>query len=211
MSTKRLNVTTILVVVALSAGFLFGLMLPGERRLSALQASIAQEQAQVARQQAEVGNVSEVYLQLQALAGRLKTFRRQLPSDRRVGEFLNDLSDTMTRTGITEFQVQQLPATRVMSNDLPENMKQVNGTGVQPVRISFRSDFRKAFELLGAIEKLARLAYVEQFEVKVEDEFSGVVSVTMVVQAFHHDHGQLLNGFPADLSSMNVDSEKNNG
>ncbi|MCB9858094.1 MAG: type 4a pilus biogenesis protein PilO [Phycisphaerales bacterium] len=211
MSSKRLNVITISVVVVAVLGFTFGLLLPGNRRLEELQNSIAAEQLAVAIKQAEVGDISGLYKDLVTLSDDVRTFRERLPTDRRLGEFLNELSDAMSKKGISDFNVQPLPATRVASDDLPERLRLANGTGVLPVQIAFRSDFKHAFELLDAIEVLPRLAYVERFQVEAVDELSGELNVTMVVQAFHHDHGQLLGNVPSSLTKLDESSSKTNG
>lgn len=201
MTAKRLNIITILIVIGASAGFVFGLLIPGARQMDDLQKAIAAEQQSVAQRQAKVGDISGLYQQLVQLSDDVSTFRQRLPADRRLGEFLNELSDAMAKTGIADYQVQPLPATRVDSEDLPARLKLANGTGVLPVRIGFHSDFQKAFELLDALEVLPRLAYVERFDVEAEDELSGRLSVSMVVQAFHHNHEQLIGKIPADLAA----------
>lgn len=201
MKANRLNMITIAIVLALSAGFGFGVMMPGARKMGALRDAIVAEQAAVRLRQAEVGDVSAVYKQLVTLSEDVSSFRQKLPSDRRMGEFLNGISDAMSQTGIRDFHVQPLPPTRVMSENLPEHLRLANGTGVLPVKIAFESDFQKAFELLDAIEVLPRLAYVERFDVKSMDERSTRLSVTMVVQAFHFNHDQLIGDISAELTS----------
>ena len=202
MNAKRLNLITIVVVLAATAGVGFGLMMPGSRKMKELRASIEAEQQAVRLKQAEVGDVSDVYRRLLSLSEELSTFRQRLPTDRRLGEFLNEISDAMSQTGIRDFHVQPLPASRVSSNALPERLRLANGTGVLPVKIAFQSEFQKAFELLDAIEELPRLAYVERFDVKSLDERGVAVSVTMVVQAFHYNHEQLIGDMSADLALM---------
>jgi len=211
MNANRLNIITILVVLLMSSGFVFGLLMPGARQMQNLREAIAAEQQGVAMRQAEVGDISGLYQQLVELSDDVSTFRERLPADRRLGEFLNNLSDAMSQTGITDFHVQPLPATRVSSEDLPPRLKLAEGTGILPVQIGFRADFQKAFELLGAIELLPRLAYVERLDVEAEDELTGRLSVTMVVQAFHHNHEQLIGDVPVDLAAKGEASRKSNG
>lgn len=211
MSSKRLNVITISVVVVAALGFTFGLLLPGNRRLNELSEAIAADQLAVATQQAQVGDVSGLYKELVQLSDEVSTFRQRLPADRRLGEFLNELSDAMARTGIADFNVQPLPAIRVSSDALPERLRLANGTGVLPVQIVFRSDFKRAFELLDAIEEMPRLAYVERFQVEAVDELSGELNVTMVVEAFHHNHEQLIGNIPNHLTKVGDSSINKNG
>lgn len=211
MSAKRLNVITVLIVLGMSSGFVFGVLMPGVRQVRDMRAAIAAEQQAVVLRQAEVGDISGLYQRLMTLSEDMSTFRERLPSDRRTGEFLNDLSDAMSELGISDFHVQSLPATRVVSDSLPDRLRLANGTGVLPVQISFRSDFQRAFKLLNAIEVLPRLAYVERMEVEAEGELTGQLTIRLVVQAFHHDHQQLIHDIPMDLVSEGDALRKKNG
>ncbi|MCA9254210.1 MAG: type 4a pilus biogenesis protein PilO [Phycisphaerales bacterium] len=211
MSSKKLNVITISIVAVAGLGFTFGLLLPGNRRLREMRDSISAEQLAVSTQQFQVGDISGLYKELLSLSDEVSTFRRRLPSDRRLGEFLNEVSDAMSRTGIADFNVQPLPAARVSGENLPERLRLAEGTGVLPVQIVFRSSFEKAFELLDAIEVLPRLAYVERFQVEAVDESGRELNVTMVVQAFHHNHDRLIGNLPSVLANGGDAVRKSNG
>jgi len=200
VSDRGLNIATIGVLITATAGFIFGLMLPRARVLGDETARVTSEQQTVSDRQREVGDISNVYLDMMKLSKDVSSFRDRLPSDRRFGEFLNDLSDAMVSVGITEYHVQPLPNRRVEVDTLPERLRVAEGTGIVPIKLAFRSEFQEVFELLAVVEALPRLVYVEKIDIETVDEVSGQLNVTLVVQAFQYDHKRLMANVPTAFS-----------
>jgi len=171
MTPLRVNLITILVVLALLGGFLFGLLMPGMKALHEQQAAVDEKLSEIARQQREVGAVAPAYEALTTVEKSVLEVKQRVPCTPQFGDFLNDLSTAVERTGVKDYQIQPLPDRRVDGENLPDAVQLAKGTGIVAVQLTVHADFESIFNVIARINDLQRLVHIEKF--KVEPAASG--------------------------------------
>lgn len=173
MNLFKLNLIAVGVVLLATAAFVWGLLLPGLDDLQDRQARIDREVAAVSAAQLAVGEVGDLYRSIRSLDEATSSFRKCLPAERKLGEFLSDLTQSLEASGISDYSIQPKPAFEVRSQDLPDGFKLVAGTIVLPVNIAFQTEFGNLCAFLARIESLERLSHVESIEVKNREQRFG--------------------------------------
>ncbi|MBN2560683.1 MAG: type 4a pilus biogenesis protein PilO [Phycisphaerae bacterium] len=186
MNFLKMNLIVVTIVVALTAGFVFGLLIPGSRDIEKVRGEVAEEVAAVRADQQRVGNVSELYASIMEMDERMRDFRKRLPADRQFGEFLNDLSENLKKSDINDYVVQPRRALRLDETRLPETLQLAKGTIILPVRLSFETSFTKLFEFLKNVEALPRLFHVEDVKVVNDEVQPGEVRVEILLHTYHY-------------------------
>lgn len=143
MSTAKMNLAVLVTVLALTAGFVFGLLVPGIGQLKSKRAEIDYALAEVSSDQMRVGDIGDVYRQIVELDREMSDYREKLPSDRRFGEFLSNLSDSLKEVRIDDYVVQPRNARRLEADSLPRELKLTAGTTILAVNIKFNTDFER--------------------------------------------------------------------
>jgi Tfp pilus assembly protein PilO len=185
----KLNIGAALLVIALTAAFVAGLVRPGLKQLSTCQAEITARQAAVRAEQERLGNVGGLYASVLELDEGMRDFRVRLPAERRFGEFLSDLSDNLKKCKIDDYVVQPKPALLVEEGKVPDALKLAGGTAILPVSISFRGSFVQLFDFLTGLESLPRVSHVESIRVVNDEQHPGDVSVEMTLHTYQHPDG----------------------
>lgn len=186
MSPLRLNLITIGVVLAISGGFVFALMMPGMRELNARQAEVDAKMAEIATQQLQIGEIGPAYESLMKVRGEVREFKNRVPCTRSFGSFLNDISAAIHDRGIDKYQIQPMPESRIESDTLPAGLKMATGTGILAIQITFSAEFDSVFDVVAEIEKLKRLSHIEELYLDTTEMNGGWVKVRMVVHAYHY-------------------------
>ncbi len=166
MTPLRVNIITIVIVLALLGGFLFGLLFPGMNALHEQQAAVDEKLSEIARQQREVGEVGPAYEALTAVEKSVLAVKRRVPCTPEFGDFLNDLTRAVENTGVKNYQIQPLPDRRVDGENLPEAVQLAKGTGIVAVQLTVHADFESIFNVLARIDDLQRLVHIEKFKVE---------------------------------------------
>ncbi|HVP11665.1 MAG TPA: type 4a pilus biogenesis protein PilO [Phycisphaerae bacterium] len=187
----KLNVAAVVAVIVLTAAFVLGLVRPGIKDLKACQAEIVAKQAAVQAEQQKLGNVGDLYASIMQLDEAMRDFHVRLPVERRFGEFLSDLSESLNKSKIDDYVVQPRQPLCVEQNKLPEPLKLASGTTILPVFISFRSSFTQLFEFLSRVESLPRLSHIESIRAVNDDQHPGTVSVEMTLHTYQHHEGSV--------------------
>jgi Tfp pilus assembly protein PilO len=203
VNVLKLNLSTIFVVVALTAAFTFGLVIPGLKELHWREARFVDQLAKVQVDQRKVGEVSELYLAIMKNTEQMQDSRSRLPADRALGEFLYDLAENLKKHAIDDYVVLPRPARQVDPAKLPRLLKSAEGTTVLPVSVSFGSSFVQLFDFLDSMESLPRLSHVESLKLVNNERRPGNVRVEMLLHTYHRPdesrHAQ-----PADLGVPNA-------
>lgn len=184
MSQLKLNLVVAGTVVALTAGFVFAMMIPGLKEVDEKRVAIDKESAQVKAEQQQVGDIGEVYAAIMSLNHQTSDFHARLPNEQRIGEFLRDVSDQLQKQGVEDYTVQPFDPVRLQSEILPDSMKILAGTTVLPVGITFQCDFRQLFDFLAAMEALPRLSHVESIKISLNNNQAGRIRVELVFQTY---------------------------
>lgn len=186
MNTFRVNLIVVGLVLVSTAAFAWGLLIPGEKELSHRYERIDVELDQVARLQHEVGSVSDLYASILALDQEVSGFRRRLPADRKLGEFLSDLSRCLESSGIADYSIQPKPAIELDAERLPEEFKLAKGTTILPVHLTFDCSFATVFQFLDCVESLQRVSHLEAMNIENHESTPGQLSVKLELHAYHH-------------------------
>lgn len=186
VSILKLNLIVVAVVLAMTAGFVLGLLIPGMEDLEERRAKLAEEVARVQSKQKEVGNVSELYASIVEMDEKTHDFRKRLPAERRFGEFINDVCETLRSCNINDYFPQQKAAKRLDAAKLPASLQRAAGTVILPVSISFETRFTTTFEFLKGVGSLPRLSRVTSLKLVNSENRPGRVSVEMMLDTYHH-------------------------
>jgi len=185
MNIVGLNLLVIAVVLALTAAFGFGLLRPGSRELQACHDQLAEQARELQTAQQQVGNVSALYASILTLDEAMRDFRVRLPADRKFGEFLSDVAESLKSSAVTNYVVQPTPARRVAKEKLPPELSQADGTIILPVSVAFQGGFAQLFEFLDKMEALPRLSHVERLKIVNNEAHPGEVGVEIVLHTYH--------------------------
>ena len=112
-------------------------------------------------------------------------FRRKLPAERKLGEFLNDLSRCLKDSGITDYIIQPRQAIETDVSELPPGFDLAAGTTILPVSISFESSFELAFAFLSRLEALERLTHLKSIEWLNDERHVGRITTAIVLHTYH--------------------------
>jgi|CXWL01.1.fsa_nt_gi Tfp pilus assembly protein PilO len=186
MSPLRLNIMVIGAVVLLVGGFTFGLLMPGVKDLKASQAQAIEGLTRVKEGQSTIGNVSEIYEAILKMDQETKGFSRRLPNDRQFGEFLNEVSGCLKKSGIIDYSLAPQSPMTLDETQLSGDLKAARDIAILPVGISFRGKFSQVFELLDCLEHLERLSQVEKMSVINEEKRPGSVRIDLVLHTYYH-------------------------
>jgi Tfp pilus assembly protein PilO len=186
MSVLRLNAMVIGVVLALTGGFVIGLLLPGNRKLSARQAEVNSVLQDVKGKQEELGNVGDLYGSIQALDQQMKDYRQKIPADKAFGEFLRDVSGNLKKQGIEDFVVQPRAPLSIDSTNLPHVYQPAAGTVILPVSLQFESSMDKLFGFLASMDELKRISNVESMNLVNDESKPGHIVVEMMLHTYQH-------------------------
>lgn len=184
MSRMKMNAIAVGLVVALTAGFAFGFVVPGMRKLHEHRERVAAEAAQVQSEQQRLGAVSELYSSLVDLDKSMSSFRERLPQQRQFGEFLNSVSDNLKKAQIEDFTVQPKPPVSLDEAKLPADLAIAKGTIILPVRITFEGTLVKLMDFQQRMEDLPRLCHVESLKMKNDETRPGIVDVELLLMTF---------------------------
>ena len=186
MSILKLNLIVIAVVMVLTVGFVFVLLIPGLEDLRQRRKVLDQEIVRVQGKQQMVGNVSDLYASILEMDEEMSDFRKRLPAERRFGDFVNDVCENLMDRGINDYFPQQRPAKHLDGTRLPGFLKAARNTVILPVSLSFETDFNTLFEFLEGIDLLPRLSHVESMQVVNAETQPGRISVEMVLHTYNN-------------------------
>lgn len=185
MSIVRLNLIVIGAVVAVTSSFACGLLIPGMGALAQARADLSRKIATVRADQEKVGSVSDLYASIMDMDEQMWDFRKRLPAERQFGEFLNELSENLRKSGIDDYLVQPRPGRPLDGTKLPASMKLAKGTIILPVSVSFRGSFEALFDFLKKMESLSRLSHVANLKMVNDENGPGRVGVEVVFHTYH--------------------------
>ena len=189
MRMVKRNLVSMAVVLVATAAFTWGLLLPGLGELRDRRGRISAGLDVIEQTQRSVGDVGSLYASIQSLNEEMQDFREQLPTDRRFGAFLNDLSGCLEQSKVTDYAIQPMPSKVVVPQELPEDLKLAEGTVILPVRVLFDSSFERVFSFLSRMESLKRLCHIESLELVNDESRPGHVKMEMELHAYHQPTG----------------------
>lgn len=181
-----MNIVVVALVLVSTGAFAWGLLIPGEKKLRGRYDQIDTELEQVTRLQREVGNVGDLYASILALDREVSGFRHQLPAERKLGEFLGDLSRCLETSGIGDFSIQPRPALELDQATLPNEFSLAKGTVLLPVQLAFDGSFANVFQFLDCVESLQRVSHLETMNMDNDESSPGRLTVKLELHVYYH-------------------------
>jgi len=185
VSTLRLNLIVMVVVIVLATGFVFGLLIPRQKELDHRRGELADKVAAVQSEQRKVGNISDLYESILEMDGKTRDFRMRLPEERRLSEFVNEVCGNLREHDINDYFPQQKPARRLEETRLPDTLQLARGIVVLPVSFTFETGFTTLFDALNGIESLPRLSHVESMKLVNDETQPGRLNVELVLHTYY--------------------------
>ncbi len=185
MTQLKLNMLSVVVVLAVTATFVFGLVLPGHSSLRERERRLTTELGDVEQTRQGVGDVSRLYASIVSLNEEVSGFRRRLPLERQIGDLLRDLSECLEVDTIQNLAIQPRKMMSVDDERLPPDFALAAGTVIVPVSVSFESDVAGALAFLDCVESLDRIVHVESAQWVNSEQRPGWSSVDIVVHAYY--------------------------
>lgn len=185
MNEVKGNLITVGVVVLLWAGFALGVLLPGRRSLSEKQQRVEATAQRVRSEYSTVVDMSAVFAEILRLEQDNAHYRERIPSERRFGEFLNNLSQCLQTAGIADFVVEPRPEQLWTEQDLPDELKSARGMTLLRVRVTFQGKFDNLFDFLSAVEAIPRLSHVESMTVRNQEEQIGRIDAEIILRTYY--------------------------
>jgi len=183
MTATRLNILFVVIVTALTGGFVLGFLMPGVKELNNSRREV--EDAANRTRQAQVTATEEatIYQAIMDLQCELSESRRHVPSERQFGEFLNSISDALREQGVTNYELRPLPEYALPN--LPSAGAFAGKAFVLPVRLNLNCSFKTAFDFLARLTELPRIARVAAIEIEAGDSRSPRVEIRMLIETYY--------------------------
>jgi Tfp pilus assembly protein PilO len=162
------------ILLASICFYVFGYM-PGHRQQFALAKRAGELQGNLLQVQAKTANLPNMELSVENLRMRLERFNKQLPQQREMGSFHNDIATLMQQSNLKR------------PNTKPGLVRQSALFSEMPITLSFEGDFPAVCDFLKKVEGMQRLTCVRSINVRATDAQKGLVSVQMVMSIFYSE------------------------
>lgn len=162
---KKQQVMIFVVAVLLAADFIFFGFLPLRKRLKAVNQARADQRLIIAKAAIEQRQLSDLKERLQELESTARNYQLNVPADRDLGSFLQQIAGLMSRHNLTEQVV--APGEEIKADKLNSI----------PVNMQCRGRLGQIFEFYRQLQRLDRLVRIESVKLVNSDDLSGQVSM----------------------------------
>jgi len=187
MSTTRLNLMFVVIVLALTGAFAAGLLVPGLRNLDHARTDLLDATSRARAAQDACGNEVQLVQEIDALDQALLKSRERVPPERCFGEFLNDLAELSRELGVKNVDLRPLPEHPL--GPAPDNAsKDAAGPTafVLPVRIRMTCSFQTAYEFLSRRSQMRRLNRVAAIRIDAMDMRPPRVVMSVLLETYYY-------------------------
>jgi Tfp pilus assembly protein PilO len=167
---KRQQVTICIVAGLFVADFVLFGYLPLQKRLKPIKQARTAQSSVIAKAATQRGRLPEIRQQLQEMQTVVADFEANVPAQKSIGEFLQQIAKLMSQYSLTEQVV--APG------------KEIKGDGLNciPVDMQCKGKLVQIFEFYKRLQDLDRLVRIEQVSLTNDADFSGRVSMqTMAI------------------------------
>ncbi len=175
---EKQQIVILCLAFSMVIGFVLLRYLPLQKRIKDVEQRRAEQRLAIAeaqRRSEQMPVLEEQLLKLQRTVGNYET---NIPAQRDLGVFLQQIANLMDEHNLKEQQVQ--PGKEIKADTL-------NGI---PVNIQCKGKLKQIFEFYRRLQKLDRLVRIEQVRLENDRDFSGEVSSqTKVVVYYRTDKG----------------------
>jgi Tfp pilus assembly protein PilO len=160
-------------------GFILLRYLPLQKRIRAVEQSLASQRLVIAKASAESQQTAMVKEQLLQLQKAVENYEANIPAQRALGEFLHRIANLMNEHNLQEQLVQ--PGSETKADEL----------NCIPISMRCKGSLKQIFEFFKSLEKLDRLVRIEEVKLLNDRDFSGEVSMeTKAVIYYRAEGGQ---------------------
>ncbi len=173
MGDGRQQLATGIGVFCILGAFLYFVVKPQNARLSELRQQVAGLKLQIDNRTHLGSAALATELRLQQCNQRLASMEHSIPTNVRLGPFLEELSKSSAQSKLRHVDVS------------PESPYAVDGLGVLPIRMSFESSFTSLYDFLKRVESMDRMVYVEQIGTKRQEEGTASLATELTMHVFY--------------------------
>lgn len=158
---------------AVIAGFALLVYLPLRSRLNSLAKAKAEQSLIVATASAQSAELPLLENKLVSLQAMVRNYEQNVPADRQLGTFLQQIAALMNEHNLRDQIVQ------------PDREIQLEDLGCIPVSIQCRGSLRQIFGFFRSLQHLNRLIRIEQIRLANDGKLSGDVSMQTSVIIYY--------------------------
>ncbi len=181
------------IASGLVAAFVFGLLIPGQRKLRAQRHSVESLQAALASEQEEVKQLAAVYSEVEQLAGRMREFEKLVPCNHDFAETYRSLSEMVESSGLHRVSIQPERPEALGKSEWTRGIPRGGDVMVQPVTLQVEGTLDTVAKFLTSLESWTRLNRIERVTLRLSESGAGRsrapagqrVSCTMAISTFY--------------------------
>jgi type IV pilus assembly protein PilO len=177
---KKQQVIILIVAALLAAGFIFFDFLPLRKRLKAVNQARTDQQLIMAKAANDQKQLSDLKKQLQELENTARNYQVNVPADRDLGSFLQQIADLMSQHNLTEQVV--VPGEEIKADKL----------SCIPLNMQCKGKLGQVFQFYRQLQRLDRVVRIESVKLVNSDDLSGQVSMQTKAVVYYTpnvDHG----------------------
>jgi Tfp pilus assembly protein PilO len=158
---ERQQIAIFVIVGAMVSGFVLFRYLPLQKRIKAVEQARAAQTLAIAKASAEIRQVPALIGQLLKLQRTVGNYEANVPRQRALGVFLQQIANLMNENALREQLIQ--PGKEVEGEEL----------NCIPVNIQCKGRLKQIFEFFKSLQVLDRLVRIEQIKLVNDGDFSG--------------------------------------
>jgi Tfp pilus assembly protein PilO len=161
----------------LAADFVLFGYLPLQKRLKPIKQARTAQNSVIAKAAEQRGRLPEIRGQLQELQRVVADFETNVPEQKSIGVFLQQIASLMSQYNLTEQVV------------TPSKEIQGDGLNCIPIDMQCKGKLAQMFKFYERLQDLDRLVRIEQVSLTNDPDFSGQVSMETVVVIYYRPTG----------------------
>ncbi len=158
--------------MAIAAAFAAGVVAPHMRHVRTVRQQVASVQGNLEFLGTRIDRAQKIFETTRDKEAALKTFDAAIPENVQLGEFLESVDRLAQEAGVEDKNV--TPAEAIIQKDI----------GCLPIQIRFTGRFASVYTFLEKVERLPRVARVQQLELSADDETPELLISTMTLHVY---------------------------
>ncbi len=158
--------------IAFAAIFAAGVVAPHVRHMRSVKQGVATVQADLLVLGSRIDRARKVFEATRDKNKAIASFDAAIPDRVQLGEFLEAVDRLAQEAGVSDKDV--TPADAIMQKDF----------GCLPIQIRFTGKFAAVYEFLDKVERLPRVARIQQLELSADDDLPDELVSTMTLHVY---------------------------
>ena len=197
---EKQQIVILCLAFSMVVGFVLLRYLPLQKRIKAVEQRRTEQRLAIAEAQRRSEQLPILKEQLLKLQRTVGNYEANVPAQRDLGVFLQQIANLMDEHNLKEQQVQPGKEMKIVDSSPRGVHRTATGSGQRtadskklsaiPVNIQCKGKLKQIFEFYRRLQKLDRLVRIEQVKLENDSDFSGEVSSqTRVVVYYRTDNG----------------------